>query len=638
MTGTIVDLLGFLTGAALYVMLIAMVWRERAVEGASLLARRGRLPLLTGVCGLVWNLGALASFWTRVAGHVEPDPIVAAGAFAALGCLPAVVVHSLLEGREAAGGRATRLMIATAYGLSAAAAILHVSAALHGAGVPSRPALWLETGGFSTLTAMLLMMTRHQPTSRRGVWVAALSVFAVSALHFGRHVGNESWWVDLVGHHASLPLALAILHQDYRFALADLFLKNAIALLLLMGVSLAVFSGALAPLLRSQGPDGIGDPRLAVVFMALWLATAVMFPILRRAAGQAVDRFVLRRPDYAAVLADLAREVETAESEAAVTRRVAAATRSAFGVSESRDLGDPVEEGDRRVVVTAPDLRAWVPDGRWALLLRLRTVDPPHVALLFGPPAAGRRLLSDDVHLLEAVASVATRRIDALRVARERVARNMREQDMQRLATEAELRALRAQLNPHFLFNALTTIGYLIQNSPPRALETLLRLTRLLRGVLRRSAAEFSTLEDEIELVTSYLDIERARFEERLQVTIDAAGASPDTLIPTLLLQPLVENAVKHGVAPQRAGGRVRVAATERDGRLHIVVEDSGVGFEPATTRGGTGVGLRSVAERLRSHYAHAAALRVRSAHGEGTVIEIDIPAERRVGSRRRAG
>src|SRR5207249_2931464 len=106
---------------------------------------------------------------------------------------------------------------------------------------------------------------------------------------------------------------------------------------------------------------------------------------------------------------------------------------------------------------------------------------------------------------------LAARRIDSLRVAHERVTRNFREQQMQRLATEAELKALRAQLNPHFLFNALTTIGYLIQNAPPKALETLLRLTTLLRGILRRSAADFCTLDEEIDLVTSYLDIERAR-------------------------------------------------------------------------------------------------------------------------------
>jgi len=242
-TGLTVDLLGFVTGTVLYAMLIAMVWRERAGEAMPLFARRGRLPLLTGACGLVWNVGALVSFGSHVTGRQQPEPFVVAIAFGALGFLPAVVVHSLLEGRETvAARRLTGPAIGLAYGLSASAAVLQLTAASRSNPVPSHMALWLLTGGFTTLTALLLLVTHDQPIGRRGIWVAALSIFAVSALHFGRHVGNEVWWVDLVGHHASLLLALTILHQDYRFALADLFLKNAIPLLLLRTISLAVFA------------------------------------------------------------------------------------------------------------------------------------------------------------------------------------------------------------------------------------------------------------------------------------------------------------------------------------------------------------------------------------------------------------
>src|SRR3977135_2277542 len=125
---------------------------------------------------------------------------------------------------------------------------------------------------------------------------------------------------------------------------------------------------------------------------------------------------------------------------------------------------------------------------------------------------------------------------------------------------EAELRALRAQINPHFLFNALTTIGYLIQTAPPRALSTLMRLTALLRSVLR-SEGEFTTLGRELELVEAYLDIEHARFEQRLRVRIEVPQALRNIRVPPLLLQPIVENAVKHGIAPMRQGGDVTVTA-----------------------------------------------------------------------------
>ena len=177
-------------------------------------------------------------------------------------------------------------------------------------------------------------------------------------------------------------------------------------------------------------------------------------------------------------------------------------------------------------------------------------------AFFIGELLGGRRLLSGDISLLESIALVTARRLDTLRVAHERIEASVREQQISRLATEAELRALRAQLNPHFLFNALTTVGYLIQTSPNRAMETLLRLTSLLRGVLRRTTTEFGTLGDELDLIEAYLEIEQARFEERLRVTIDVPAALRTLPIPPLLVQPLVENAVKHGIAQSAAAAK----------------------------------------------------------------------------------
>ncbi len=211
------------------------------------------------------------------------------------------------------------------------------------------------------------------------------------------------------------------------------------------------------------------------------------------------------------------------------------------------------------------------------------TADQPRFALAIGQLSGGRRLLSDDLATLEAIAVVVARRIDAIRITTERYDRGRREQEIGKLATEAELRALRAQLNPHFLFNALTTIGYLIQTAPPRALETLMRLTALLRGVLR-SEGEFTTLGRELDIVESYLDIEKARFEQRLRVTIDVPSRLRDIPLPPLLLQPLVENAVKHGIAHKQSGGDVAIRARtehindQQPRQLAITVEDTGAG------------------------------------------------------------
>jgi two-component system LytT family sensor kinase len=259
--------------------------------------------------------------------------------------------------------------------------------------------------------------------------------------------------------------------------------------------------------------------------------------------------------------------------------------------------------------------------------------ETPQYVLRIGALTGGRRLLSDDHAALQTIGSIIGRRIDTIRLGRERYARQLREQEMSRLAAEAELRALRSQINPHFLFNALTTIGYLIQTAPDRALQTLLRLTSLLRGVLR-SDGEFTTLGRELELIESYLDIERARFEQRLAVRIDVPPAIRGVRIPPLLLQPLVENAVKHGVAPTRAGGEVvvsaRVESTNDRPLLIVIVRDTGQGATSHEMKRGRaeGVGLANIERRLSAQYGGAASLSITTARGFGTTAEVRLPAE----------
>jgi two-component system LytT family sensor kinase len=259
--------------------------------------------------------------------------------------------------------------------------------------------------------------------------------------------------------------------------------------------------------------------------------------------------------------------------------------------------------------------------------------EPPRYWLEVGQLTGGRRLLSDDRAVLDAIAALLGRRIDAIRITRERYERQLREQEIGKLATEAELRALRSQINPHFLFNALTTIGYLIQTSPTRALDTLMRLTSLLRGVLR-SEGELTTLGRELDLVEAYLDIERARFDERLRVRIEVSPALRTIRVPPLVLQPLVENAVKHGIAPERRGGEVVVTARIEHPHnaaplLAVVVQDTGAGASAAALRHGreTGVGLKNVERRLVCQYGEEASLVLRSAPGRGTTVEIRQPA-----------
>jgi two-component system LytT family sensor kinase len=446
--------------------------------------------------------------------------------------------------------------------------------------------------------------------------MAGLALFAVSALHLGQfHGASEAWWTELLGHHASIPLAFVILYQDYRFAFADLFLKRAFTLVALVT---AVFLGwsVLAP---SLVPIADGSPVVGVL-LAMWVGTALLFPWLRRRVSLFVDRVVLKRANYAVLVEDLASQLQACGSEEAVLARLCAALRPALSATEVawRMAPSPVVPGFQEVVVPV--------------------TEDPQPLLSVGRLAGGRRLLSDDTLMLERVALLAGRRLDALRLSDERYERKLREREMEALATEAELRALRAQINPHFLFNALTTIGYLIQIAPARALDTLMRLTTLLRSVLR-SEGEFTTLGHERELIECYLEIERERFEERLDARIDIPVSLAHVSIPSLIVQPLVENAIKHGVAPARAGGRVVVSARldrHVEGLLRITVVNSGAPLvredSPAS-----GIGLSNVERRLRCYYGEAATLSVTSSATGETVAELTIPGAAAVDASRLA-
>src|SRR6266511_3585621 len=195
--------------------------------------------LATAILGLVWNVCALPVYELPRVGFPRPFPLLIVAGYSALGFLPAVVVQSVLRGeRGSVEGWAQGLVGGTAYAVSAAAALLNARAAWIGDAVPSEIGMQLLTYTFLALVVPLAAVTRGQPGARRALWAAALSIFAVSALHLSQlHRGDPSWTVELVGHHASLPLAFAILYQDFPFALADLFLKRALTLVTLAGAA-----------------------------------------------------------------------------------------------------------------------------------------------------------------------------------------------------------------------------------------------------------------------------------------------------------------------------------------------------------------------------------------------------------------
>jgi len=194
------------------------------------------------------------------------------------------------------------------------------------------------------------------------------------------------------------------------------------------------------------------------------------------------------------------------------------------------------------------------------------------------------------------------------------------------LAREAELKALKAQVNPHFLFNSLNSISALTGSDPPRAREMCILLGEFLRRTLGLGEKSAIPLEEELSLIHSFLAVEKVRFGARVQMTETVDAAALDVLLPPLLLQPLIENAVVHGIANLVAGGTIRLSVLPRDGSLAILVENT---FDPeAPPRRKSGVGLANVRQRLLTRYGNRASFQA-GPSGELFRVAISIPAER---------
>ena len=208
-------------------------------------------------------------------------------------------------------------------------------------------------------------------------------------------------------------------------------------------------------------------------------------------------------------------------------------------------------------------------------------------------------------------------------------ARALGEVQLEAALTLARLNALRMQLEPHFLFNALNSISSLVRRDPDGAERMLARLGDFLRLTLDESMPQKVELRQELEFLERYLDIERVRFRDRLRVNLEVPPALLDARVPYLLLQPLVENAIRHGVAERSGPGHVVVRATRQEARLRLEVEDDGAGFASDVEAPGFGVGLSNIRARLEQLYGANGHLTIGARPEHGVRVTIDLPWER---------
>jgi len=610
----IVNAIGHLAGAIIFGIFLVLALRGAAGRRA----RENWLSVASAGLALTWNA---VSFTSLVLSSGAARWVLEAVSFSSLSLLPAVLLHLSLKGRA-------RLVIASGYLLSAVATVMHLCERLLPAANLHRWALWVITIGFGALTlisaARVLLKGGKETRGRASQLLTSmcLLLFVVTFSHFRAGHPPRPWSTELLVHHAGIPVALLILLQDYRFIFLDAFVRflaNVLlaALLALAGIRLATT--------LEQG-NWSPHPLASTLTVAGLCGLLILFAYLRGIVQRWFTMAVFRRPSTEGAVQELRSRAAEIQNEAAYLewaagRLAGVAGTQTFEILESEASQD--RSGSTMRDMDYPSLAEDEPwlgrDARWnwaeaVVPIRLSQRDVRN--LLLGRRRGGRRYLSEDLRALSYLARVVAAEVERFRSA-----------EMQRLVSEAELRALHAQINPHFLFNALNTIYGIIPREAAGARRTVLNLSNIFRYFLQ-SDKILIPLSEELKIVRAYLEIERLRFGPRLQTLIQVDKDAEETLIPVLSVQPLVENAIKHGLSTRPDDGWLRLTARSMNGSLLITVEDSGPGRESNSVlerQSGAGVGLANVTRRLQLCFGPNAGINMEQGDF-GTRVQFSVP------------
>jgi len=597
----LINILGHAAGALIFAIFLVLLYSERGWSGA-----RGRyLPGLAAGLSLAWNLGSLVVL-TFPGLPVIVLNYVVAFSFSVLSLLPAVLLHLSLGGSR-------RVLVGVGYLLSTVAVVMHFREIYGNGPALHQTALLVITAGFLILTgsAVAEAAFRKRPGGIRIAASMCLALFATSFVHFGQGHAAQVWSSELILHHAGIPLALFVLLQDYRFVLLDAFVRflaNALLAAVLTGL---MIEAAFRLVLVERAAREPLNEALLLISVCLFL---VFFAWLRNRVQAWLTHAVFRQGSLAGLAARVKDYPELSGEEhylawAASAMAAAVRTKDYTVVNQSEVSG--AEGFDAPVPANRLAGSPALAGCGWAEAAVPVRLGPGSKLILLGRRQGGQRYLGEDLNALAKAATRIAERVEALR-----------QQEMDRLVSQAELRALQSQINPHFLFNALNTLYGTIPREAGPARRMVLNLADIFRYFLQ-SDKTFVPLADEMEIVRAYLEVEQLRLVHRLKVDIDADEAALQVAIPVLSVQPLVENAIKHGVALRSEPGYVRIRCELRDERLRILVENSsGAGSEESR---GTGVGLQNVRRRLEICYGPEADLSIASGP-EKTTARISIP------------
>ncbi len=388
-------------------------------------------------------------------------------------------------------------------------------------------------------------------------------------------------YVNLAAMMTSVPFTIAIAYHMYQLPFMDAFVREVLSGLILLSAVVIVLAAA-APLLL---PD-------LLVLLTMVCAVALAY------AREPVTRWVEHR--------FMGYQGSIEEQEERVGMAIRGFTRTDGLASSVSEIVRKELDADWVRIETAPVSGA-------ACHFEIPGLSAMYLSL--GPRAGGRRYMSRHLRVS---------RTTALQLATH--LQQLSHHELRETTARAQMKALQAQINPHFLFNTLNVLASLIHTSPAKAERVTEELAEIFRYALESTRKEWVKLEDELHFLESYLEIEKARFEERLAFRFDVDPKAGPLLVPAMILQPLVENAVIHGISPKVEGGEVRIIARIEGERLIVTVEDTGAGRGNRGRRHGTGIGLSNVTERLKHLCGDETVLQIEDLVPSGTRVSLALP------------
>jgi len=646
------NLIGFSVGLVISLLLLVLTLRAVRLPGTP------AANIALAVCSLLWYVGGLLDaleFPQAPMAAPTRASVTLAIQFTGAGIWPIPVLaiwrHLATERWQCVCGQYLRVLAF----LNAAVIVVGFWAAIAGVSiVPVHSLKELSSYG-ATLLGLLAaeLFLRGRTVSRTlrlsalivliGLLVTTLCVIVQSNLTLPYSLRCT---LGVIGQQSVLLVVIGTFFLFARFRFADLLIRYSLRVLLASIAAGILIVLVNAPFIRQIGAH-TKYPRGIRYFVATMLATGLLacFSPLDRGLRRFVNRWIFNAPEFRNAVRELGETLGRLYGESEVTAAVERAIEHTLGVEKARSAAltrlpaslwpAEIHEGQIAELGQCSPFRALLSQERIELLVPVRAEGRVTSVLAISPGPARRGLVTQELNYLRGVAEQLGSRLDLLRLEREMVERQSRETLLLQQVTEAELRALRAQINPHFLFNSLNTIANLIVTDPARAETMTLRLAKVFRHVLAQSSRPLAPIHEEIEFLRAYLEIEEARFGSRLQVDFDISPEVELDSVPSLILQPVVENALKHGLAPKTGPGRLWITAKSQGDQLFLAVEDDGVGSAASIGKSNGnslshGVGLKNITQRLATLYQERAQVSLESRTPSGTRVTLVLPRDSR--------